>query len=262
MIVFAGFTPHSPLLLSSISKDLRVYFEKTRTAMYELSDALYDSKPDIIVLISEHPTIYKNAFSINVDDPYQFDLSAFGDLGFKRTLHPALKIIDRIQRQLRIDDQPISLTTDSALHYAAAIPLGFMTRRLNNMKIIPITYSELDAKAHFDFGRSLKDILHGCRERIAVIAAGDLSHALTDDSPAPFHEDGKIFDERIQDIIASKNVSSLLSMSEDLIEHAQETAYRPLAILMGILDRMSAKPRILSYEAPFGVGLLVADFDL
>lgn len=262
MIVFAGFMPHSPLMLSSISKDLRSEVEQTRQAMYELSDDLYASHPDIIVIISEHPTMYEDAFSVSVSDPYAFDLQSFGDLGFERTLHPAMKIIDRMQRRLRKQDIPFTLTTDEHLHYASAIPLGFATRNLDGIKIIPLTYSDLPAKDHFEFGQALKDVFMEADERIAVIAAGDLSHALSKDSPAPFHEDGAVYDANIQSIVASKNVSSLLNMSPELVKNAQETSYRQLAILFGILDRMRVTPHILSYQAPFGVGYMVAHFEV
>ncbi len=262
MIVFAGFTPHSPLLLSSISKDLRVHLTQTRKAMYQLSEELYASRPDVILLVSEHPTMYKNAFSINLSDPYDFDLRAFGDLGFRRTLHPAIRVVDRLQRSLRKEHIPFSLTTDVALHYASAIPLGFATKNLDGMKIIPVTYSDLDLKQHFQFGQAMRDELINAEERIAVLASGDLSHALTNDSPATYHEFGAQFDARIQDIIATKNIAGLLSLPEEMIMHAQETATKPLSILFGILDRIAITPKVLSYEAPFGVGYIVSNFEL
>jgi len=96
--------------------------------------------------------------------------------------------------------------------------------------------------------------------RIAVIAVGDMSHALTNNSPADFHPDGEKYDKKIQELIAQKNTVGLISLDEKLIENAVENSYRSLTILFGLLDRISVKPEILNYEAPFGVGYLVANF--
>jgi hypothetical protein len=37
---------------------------------------------------------------------------------------------------------------------------------------------------------------------------------------------------------------------------------RPVVILLGALNGLKVKPKILSYEGPFGVGYLVAYFEV
>ncbi|MBT3230311.1 AmmeMemoRadiSam system protein B [Candidatus Uhrbacteria bacterium] len=262
MLVFAALTPSSPLLLPSIHKEKGVKLQKTLDAMEELAEELYASHPDVILLLSEHPTTYQDAFSINISNPYTFDMSAFGDLGFDRKLHPDIETIDRLQRNLRNQDQPVTLTTDEALDHGSAVAIGLLTEKLPDVKLIPITYSSLDAKAHFQFGQALKDIVFNADKRIAVIASGDLSHALESKSPAGFHKDGLLFDEKIKELVSQKNTAALISIDSDLVENAQQTAYQQLLILFGLLERVSVKPSILSYEAPFGVGFMVANFVL
>ncbi|MDP2631331.1 MAG: AmmeMemoRadiSam system protein B [Candidatus Uhrbacteria bacterium] len=262
MLVFAAFTPHSPLLLPSINKTQMDKVEKTTSAMQELADELYASHPDVIVHISEHPTIYPDAFSINLSDPYKFDLSSLGDLGITRTFRPDIMLIDRLQRSLRAESQPITLTTDYALHYASAVPLLLLTKELPNVQLVPISFSELPPKDHFHFGQALKDMIFASDKRIAVIASGDMSHALTSNAPADFHKDGQIYDDKIQEIIAQRNSAGLLSLSPEIVANAKETSYLPLAIFFGLLDKVSMTPQILSYEAPFGVGYLTVNFVL
>jgi MEMO1 family protein len=258
MLVFSAITPHSPLLLPSVNTDKYEQVRQTTNAMHELADELYATRPDVIVLLSEHPTSYSDTFSINVSDPYRFDLSEFGNLGFRQEYRPAIMLIDRLQRSLRSQGQPITLTTDIQLHHASAVPLALLTKQLPHIKLVPITYSDLDAKKHFAFGQSLKDVLTSSPERIAVIASGDLSHALATESPAGFHKSGEKFDKKIQELVAQKNASSLVKLSSKLVEEAEQTIYRPLLILFGILDHISISPRIESYESPFGVGFLVS----
>lgn len=262
MIVFAALTPHSPLLLPSINKDRLKEVEQTRAAMNELRDLLYASRPDTLIIFSSHATQYDDAFSINLHDEYNVDLKSFGDLGDYRTFKPDLQTIDRLQRALRRDDQKLTLSSDAHLDYGAAIPLLLLTENLPNVQIVPIAYSSLSAKEHFQFGDALKEILMNENKRIAVIATGDGSHALTSHSPAGFSKEGKQFDEAVQTCIAARNTAGLLTLDPNKVAKAHECAYRPLLMLLGVLDRMNYRGVIDSYEAPFGVGYLVTHFEL
>ena len=99
-------------------------------------------------------------------------------------------------------------------------------------------------------------------ERIAVIASGDLAHCLTSNAPAGFHPEGALFDEVARRSIESGLVSRLLTIDPNIVEKASECAYRPMLVLFGILENTRMEPEMLSYEAPFGVGYLVAQFHL
>ncbi len=260
MLVFAALTPHSPLLLESINKDQLDKVQKSRDAVQELADELYAVHPDTILLLSEHPTIFADAFSINLSDPYSFDVSDFGQLSHEKKIHPDIRLIDRMQRSLRSKGQAVTLHSDEALNYAAAVPVELLTQRLPKVKLVPVSYSELDAKAHFQFGQALKDVVMESPKRIAIIAAGDLSHSLTSESPAEFSPDGLAYDKKIQELISTKNTTGLLRLEDDFVNNAKETNYKVLCMLFGLIERVSVKPEILSYEAPFGVGYLNANF--
>lgn len=260
MIVFSAFTPHSPLLVPSIGKENAKKLERSIQGMKTLSEELYLSHPDTIVIISAHSIQHETAFSINLHDDYHVDLKDFGDLSITKEFHPDLKIIDAIQRTLRREHIPITLDSNSNLDYGTGVPLLLLTEELKNIHIVPISYSGQSAKDHVTFGRALKDVLSDSEKRIAVIASGDLSHCLTTDAPAGFKKEGEKFDKAIRQAIENVATSKLLSLKPDLIEAAAECGYRPLLILFGIIERMSVRPEILSYEAPFGVGYLVAQF--
>ena len=262
MLVFAAITPHSPLLLESISRNQVKRLERTREAMFELERELYAVFPDTIVLLCEHPTMYESSFSLNISDPYHFDLRTFGDFSAPTALRPDMETIDRLQRDLRKKKQPFTLSSDNALDYSSAVPLHFLTANLKTIKLIPITYTNLDAKSHFQFGQALKDILFNSNKRIAVIVSGDMSQALESESPAGFHPDGAEFDIKFQELIVQKNTAGLLKMNETLLSNARQSIYKPTLILFGLLENSALSPEILSYEAPFGVGCLVANLNV
>lgn len=262
MIVFAGFTPHTPLMLPPIGKDARERLQDTITAMGRLGDELYAAMPDTIVVISAHATQHEEAFSANLHDQYRVDLREFGDLTTAREFAPDLSLVDAIQRSVRRTGIPFTLDSDARLDYGSAVPLVMLADALPAVKVVPVSYGGLGAKEHHAFGRALKDVLSARRERIAVIASGDLAHCLTSDAPAGFRPEGAQFDEAVRHAVEAGSGSALLSLDQALVERAAECAYRPLLVLFGILENVRVRPEVLSYEAPFGVGYLVAQFHL
>jgi len=93
-----------------------------------------------------------------------------------------------------------------------------------------------------------------------VIASRDLSHALSTDSPAGFNPAGTKFDEKIQELLSHKNVSGMLQLESEFVKNSSECGFRTFLILMGILKNVDYTYRQHSYESPFGVGYLTANF--
>jgi aromatic ring-opening dioxygenase LigB subunit len=260
MLVFAGFLPNSPLLFPSINTARMDELTDTVSAVKELSEDLYAVKPDTIVILAASQTLYPDAFSLNVADPYTADLSDVGDLGYQKKYHPDFGLIDALQRHARQSGAPVTLSTDEKLHSATAIPLHFLTEHLPQIRIVPITPSGLDGKMHFTFGAVLKHVILESSERIAVIGTGDMSHALKEDAPGGFHEDAEKFEEKMLGIIKERSSAGLIQLDPELVKNAQDTSYREFAMLFGVLDGIDATPSILSYEKPFGVGYAVVNF--
>ena len=259
MLVFAAFTPHTPLLLPAIGKEHEKELGKTREALTHLGEELYASHPDTIVVLSGHGAHRKDSFSINLHDHYRADLSEFGDLTTTAEFFPDLGLMDTIQRRLRREEIPFTLFSDPVLDYGTAVPLLALHAPAHTA-IVPVCYSGLDAKTHFEFGRALKDILLHTNKRVAVIGSGDLSHSLRTDSPAGMHAEGVLFDETVREAVRSATPSHLLRFPPAKLKRAAECGYRPLLILMGLLEGINVLPEELVYEAPFGVGYLVAHF--
>ena len=151
---------------------------------------------------------------------------------------------------------------NTELDHGAAAPLFYLTQNLKDTPIVPLGYSMLSYQDHFNFGLELQKIINQTDKKIAVIASGDLSHRLTPDAPAGFSPKGNIFDEKLVKLINQKNTDEILNLDENLIEEAGECGLRSFIILLGVLDNTEYTPEILSYEGPFGVGYLVANFGL
>ncbi len=263
MIVYSAFVPHPPLIIPEIGKENTKFVEKTIESMTKIGEEVYASKPDTIVIISPHGTMLQEAFSINMATEFEINFEEFGDLSTNIKIPGDVGLIHHYKEILE-SKMPIVLTHKKVLDHGAGVPLFYFTKGFKDkkIKIVPISYSLLDYNLHFEFGRKLQADMLNDTKRIAVIASGDLSHRLTEDSPAGYSHWAKKFDETIIKIVKEKDTKALLNLDADFIDEAGECGLRSLIILFGILNSIQYTTEIYSYEGPFGVGYLTVKFNI
>ncbi|MBI5732220.1 MAG: AmmeMemoRadiSam system protein B [Candidatus Magasanikbacteria bacterium] len=261
-LVFCALTPHPPLLIPNIGKENIDKLKATQEALEELEKDLYAAQPDTIVIISPHGRVFPDTFVINVFPEATIDFREFGDLATSGRYQTDLNLIADIAHAAQNQGMPLALQSASVLDYGAAVPLFYLLRHLKNTRVVPMSYSLLDYKAHLDFGYFLKEIFMNSTKRIAVVASGDLSHRLSSASPVGFSPLAKKFDEMVLENLKTGNTAGLLSIDQKMCSEAAECGLRSLLILLGILRNVKYKLRILSYESPLGIGYLTAGFEL
>lgn len=261
-LVFAGITPHSPLLLPSIGKDALKKLQKTQQALQKMEEDFYLAKPDTVFIISPHGNILKEAFTFNIANTFKTDLKEFGDLATTTTYKGEMNLPALIREQAKKENFPVTLLSEETIDHGSITPLMYLTKHTSHISILPMGFSELDAKTHVEFGYFLKEQIMNTTKRIAVVASGNLSHALSKDAPAGFNPSGKIFDEKVQDLLATGNTAGLVQLDNDLINNAHECGLKTFYILLGILRGINFTYKSYCYEAPFGVGYLTANFVL
>ncbi|MFH1253022.1 MAG: class III extradiol dioxygenase subunit B-like domain-containing protein [Candidatus Uhrbacteria bacterium] len=261
MLVFAAHVPHTPLLLPTVGRDNTEKLKKTTQALKIVAEELYAARPEVIFLISGHGNPTPEIFTVNLNNSYQTNLSEFGDLATKLEYLPELSCVDALQKNSRRAKLPFSVFSEPNLGHATAIPLIMLTEKFKKITVLPFfTAPNLSTKNHFKLGRVLKEVIHLSNKRIAVISAGDLSHALNNQAPAGLRPEGKKFDLAVRGAVKTAVASGLLQLDDELINRAAECALRPIITLFGLLDGVDIRTEELCYEAPFGVGYLTAWF--
>ncbi|MDD5031885.1 MAG: class III extradiol dioxygenase subunit B-like domain-containing protein [Patescibacteria group bacterium] len=265
-IVFAAITPHPPILIPAIGKENLSKLKNTSEAYQELEESLYVREAETIIIISPHGLISSGSFTMNLSPEFILSFEDFGDLVTKMKLVGDIGLAYKIRESLETK-APLQLISEPNLDHGSGVPLFLLAQGLKNAnfqrrqaKIIPLYYCGLDLEAHFQFGQLLKKELLASKNRIGVIASGDLSHRLTKDAPAGYSRQGAKFDKKLIEYLKNKKTSEIIKMNEKLISDAGECGLKSIAILLGILDGIKYEPRILSYEGPFGVGYLTAEF--
>jgi len=261
-LVFAGVVPHPTILIPTIGKDNFLKLDATRVALEKLEQELYLAKPQRIIIITPHEGIFEDAFSVNATTELHSQFETFGDMNTKYTWTGAPTLAAKIQHKTNEVGMPVRLVSNEYIGHGTSIPLVYLTPHLKEIKILPIGYSNLDAMAHVAFGHTLKEVVMESDQRIAVIASGDLSHALTKKSPGGFHKDGSWFDAEIQARLKNNDTRGIATLDKERVKNADECLYRSLLILCGLLGNMHCTFEQYAYEAPFGVGYLTGQFHI
>jgi AmmeMemoRadiSam system protein A len=144
------------------------------------------------------------------------------------------------------------------LDHGTAVPLYFLLRNGWGGKVVTLGYSYLSNEDHVRFGSCIKQAVDQLGRRVAFIASGDLSHRLRPSAPAGYNPDAHIFDEQVVAALRANAPQQITEIDYNLRRLAGECGYRSMLVAIGASSELPLSCEVLSYEAPFGVGYLVA----
>lgn len=261
--------PHPPIMLSEVGGPESTQVQKSVQAAESAAQFLMRKNPATIVIITPHGPAFQDAVGINVSPVLRGNLSAFGApevaVSFETNSLLAQNIIKQAERlgvSLAILDEPLSQQYRFSLQldHGAVIPLYYLNKAGFRGQVVHLSVGFLSYPEMYAFGKAVQGAIEATRQKVAVVASGDLSHRLIPSAPAGYSPQGRVFDERIIQLLQAMDVKSMFALSPDLVEDAGECGLRPIFFLMGTMDGMDAEATILSYEGPFGVGYGVATF--
>jgi len=188
-------------------------------------------------------------------------LSSVGSEEDRAQVKNTIESLEKLGKKLK-EANPDSVII-SAPHpdWGFNVPLYFLAKDFKG-KVKTFLIGLETPEFYFSEGKKLRGELFSA-EKLALIASGDLSHCLKEGGPYGFHPDGPKFDKALIDALKKKDIKTILKLDE-MYPEAGECGLRSFCFLLGILEASGIdwQPEILSYEGPFGVGYLVANFKL
>lgn len=142
------------------------------------------------------------------------------------------------------------------------VPLYYVTPHLSqNIEIKRILVTEPSYNYYYELGRKRGAEIAASPRRTAIVASGDLSHALKSENGYVFNAAGPVLDELIVGSVRDHNDQALLAMDPATRENGAECGLRSMLFLLGAVADTQLERKVLSYEGPFGVGYMVATFE-
>jgi MEMO1 family protein len=257
-LVFTGIAPHPPIMVPEVGRDAIAEVRSSIDAMAELTERVVASGAETVVIISPHAPLQAKAF-IAYDGP-----QLFGDFANFRaptaTIHAELdgELLNEIARAAGEDELVVLRIKGRDLDHGTAVPLYFLQRNGWQGRVIALGYSFLSNEDHVRFGKCIRQAIENIGRRVAFIASGDLSHRLRRDAPAGYDPDAHLFDEEVLEAIRTCSTSRIVDIDQEMRRMAGECGYRSMLVAIGVAQGGAQNCEVISYEAPFGVGYLVA----
>ncbi|HET7285868.1 MAG TPA: AmmeMemoRadiSam system protein B, partial [Pyrinomonadaceae bacterium] len=257
-LVFSGIAPHPPIMVPEVGRESISDVEDSIDAMAELARRVIESNAETIVLISPHAPLEADSF-VAYDGPEVFaDFSRFNAPDAYFTAQVDEELLDAIKDAASARQYEMTMLAGQDLDHGTSVPLYFLFRNGWNGKVVTLGYSYLTNEDHLRFGSCIKEGVDQLGRRVAFIASGDLSHRLKPSAPAGYNPNAHFFDEQVVAALRANAPQKIAEIDHNLRRLAGECGYRSMLVAIGACAELPLSCEVLSYEAPFGVGYLVA----
>src|ERR1044071_2182421 len=257
-LVFAGIAPHPPIMIPEFGREAVAEVRGSIEAMREFTERLVESGAETVVLVSPHAPLEAGAFVA-----YQ-DAQLYG--GFANFRAPEAKVeaeldeemLNAISRAAAQQGYEVNGVHGYDLDHGTAVPLYFLQRNGWRGRIVALGYSFLSNEDHIRFGACIKRAADEAGRAVAFVASGDLSHRLKPEAPAGYYPQAYLFDQEVTEAIRAAQPERIINIDPDLRKRAGECGYRSMLVGFGVTESATQDYEVLHYEAPFGVGYMVA----
>ena len=256
-LVFAGIAPHPPIMVPEVGREAIADVRRSIDAMAALTGRVIESEAETVILISPHAPLEPDAFVAYAGPELHADFANFR--APTATVHAELdeellKEITRAGAEQKFE--VVRIRGD--LDHGTAVPLYFLQRYGWYGRVVALGYSFLSNEDHLRFGNCIRAAIDKVGRRVAFIASGDLSHRLKPGAPAGYNREAHLFDEEVVEAIRSNSTRRIVTINQELRRTAGECGYRSMLVAIGVAQELESRCEVISYEAPFGVGYMVA----
>ncbi len=259
-LLFGAIFPHPPILVAEIGGTRIKEAENTRYSCETVASKIAALNPDVLVIMTPHGHVSKIKPRVYRSAAYSGDFKAFGFPNLSYSFSGDTELSDGIFEKTKDKIPGAEQITESRLDHGVLVPLSFIRSAGCSSKIVPIAVSLASLDLLYDFGAGITEAAIKYGKTIAVIASSDMSHKLTKDAPSGFSPKGAEFDNKLVSLVESNDVQGIINFDDNLAQDAGQDALWSIAILLGALKGMDYSVKLHSYEGPFGVGYMVAEY--
>ena len=257
-LVFSGIAPHPPIMVPEVGRDAISEVRRSIDAMAELTRRVIANGAETVILISPHAPLEQDSFVAYQGPRVRGNFSSFRAPGVELDAPVDQELLAAISARGSESNYTVVEITHQYLDHGTAVPLYFLHRNGWEGRVVALGYSFLSNEDHVGFGSCIGKAITDVGRPVALVASGDLSHRLKPDAPAGYNPTAYIFDYEIVDALRSNDVNRVVHIDQDLRRLAGECGYRSMLIAVGATSELPLECEVLSYEAPFGVGYMVA----
>ncbi|MDT7780207.1 MAG: hypothetical protein QOC99_2719 [Acidobacteriota bacterium] len=257
-LVFVGIAPHPPVMVPEVGGAQAEEVRASIEAMRDFAGRIKSCGAETVVLISPHAPLEESSFVAYGGTRLRGD---FANFRAPQTIVEApldVELLNAIQQAASDEQYRVIQLKSRDLDHGTAVPLYFLLRGGWGGSVVALGYSFLSNDDHVHFGRCIRRAIEKIKRPVAFVASGDLSHRLIPGAPAGFHPEAHRFDEQVVEALRLNTPGRIFHIDRSLRRLAGECGYRSMLVALGVSAESTPECEVIYYEAPFGVGYLVA----
>jgi AmmeMemoRadiSam system protein A/AmmeMemoRadiSam system protein B len=257
-LVFAGIAPHPPIMVPEVGREAAGEVRSSIDAMAALTARIVDAGAETVIIISPHAPLDPAAFIAYGGPQLHGDFANFRSATTTVEAEIDEELLHEISRIAAEKELQLLRIHGHDLDHGTTVPLYFLQRNGWHGRVIALGYSFVSNEDHVRFGECIRQAIEKVGRPVAFIASGDLSHRLKVNAPAGYNPIAHFFDEEVVDAIRTSSTGRIVNIDQELRRIAGECGYRSMLVAIGVAGGGERNCEVLNYEAPFGVGYLVA----
>ena len=257
-LVFSGIAPHPPIMVPEVGGEAISEVASSLSGMQEFSQRVIESEAETVVLISPHAPLEADAFVAYAGPNLNVGFATFGAPEVIIELEIDQTLLDLIRTKGSTAGYELDLLSDTEADHGSSVPFYFLNKHGWRGKVVVLGYCFLSNGDHLRFGKAIRTAIECYGKQVAFVASGDLSHRLKPRAPAGYNPDAHLFDEAVVQALTNNEPNQIAEIDQELRKMAGECGYRSILTAIGVSRETPYQCEVLSYQAPFGVGYLVA----
>jgi AmmeMemoRadiSam system protein A/AmmeMemoRadiSam system protein B len=257
-LVFSGIAPHPPIMVPEVGREAIKDVRGSIEAMAEFTRRIIDAGAETVVIISPHAPLDARAFVAYHTPQLYGDFANFRAPAAQVEFPLDEELLAAIMKTAVEEQYEVISLTHHDLDHGTAVPLYFLGRNGWHGRVVALGYSFLSNEDHLKFGSCIRRAGDKVGRPAAFVASGDLSHRLKPEAPAGYNPAAQRFDEEVVAALRENSPNRIIDIDDGLRRTAGECGYRSMLVALGAAEGLPAATEVLNYEAPFGVGYLVA----
>jgi AmmeMemoRadiSam system protein B len=257
-LVFVGVAPHPPIMVPEVGGARVAEVRVSVDAMRDLTERIKACGAETIVLVSPHAPLERSTFVAYGGARLCGDFANFRAPQAIVEVPVDEELLGSLQCTAAEKGYRVVVLEPQELDHGTAVPLYFLLRNGWAGRVVALGYSFLPDEDHVRFGECVRRAVEVTRRPSAFVASGDLSHRLKPGAPAGFDPEARRFDEQVVAALRANAPGEIPRIDQGLRRLAGECGYRSMLVALGAMSAVEPDCEVISYEAPFGVGYLVA----
>lgn len=268
-IVLACITPHGSEAIPQLAGDKMKAFAKTTLGMEKIAKSMKKQKIDTVIIATPHNLRLKGNIGVITTEFAEGTLEdQNGSIKVRVQCNKSLaEEILHAGEKSKLPVVGVNYGTNEGpascmpMDWGTLIPLWFFKQQLETPRAVIITPSrEIPIENLVEFGNLTAQTAAKLDTRIAFVASADQAHTHKAKGPYGFHPRSTEFDRLVKKAVEQDDLKMLLNLEPQLLEDAKPDSIWQMAILVGVLERIPMKGKLISYQAPTYFGLLCATY--